>query len=58
VCSGCRAAPGTTAFFGSMSKMDVLLKVVEVSSPKVGTNVGHLFSNAIDQEQGNTIVNG
>jgi hypothetical protein len=32
--------------------------VVEVSSPEVGTNVVHLFSNAIDQEQGNTIVNG
>jgi hypothetical protein len=27
-------------------------------SPAVGTNVGHLFSNAINQEQGNTIVNG
>jgi hypothetical protein len=31
--------------------------VVEVSSPEVGANVGHLFSNAISQEQGNTIVN-
>jgi hypothetical protein len=28
-----------------------------LSSPEVGTNVGVLFSNAIDQEQGNTIVN-
>jgi hypothetical protein len=28
-----------------------------LSSPEVGTNVGHLFSNAVDQEQGNTIVN-
>jgi hypothetical protein len=27
-----------------------------VSSPEVGANVGHLFSNAISQEQGNTIV--
>jgi hypothetical protein len=26
------------------------------SSPEVGANVGHLFSNASDQEQGNTIV--
>jgi hypothetical protein len=25
-------------------------------SPKVGANVGHLFSNAVNQEQGNTIV--
>jgi hypothetical protein len=28
-----------------------------MSSPEVGTNVGHLFSNAVSQEQGNTIVN-
>jgi hypothetical protein len=26
------------------------------SSPEVGANVGHLFSNDVDQEQGNTIV--
>jgi hypothetical protein len=26
---------------------------VEVSSPEVGANVGDLFSNAMDQEQGN-----
>jgi hypothetical protein len=25
-------------------------------SPEVGANVGHLFSNAMNQEQGNTIV--
>jgi hypothetical protein len=29
---------------------------VEVSSPEVGANVGHLFSNVVYQEQGNTIV--
>jgi hypothetical protein len=28
-----------------------------VSSPEVGANVGHLFSNDVCQEQGNTIVN-
>jgi hypothetical protein len=28
-----------------------------VSSPEVGANVGHLFSSAANQEQGNTIVN-
>jgi hypothetical protein len=28
-----------------------------LSSPEVGANVGHLFSNAIGQEQCNTIVN-
>jgi hypothetical protein len=27
-------------------------------SPEVGANVGHLFSNAMSQEQGNTSVNG
>jgi hypothetical protein len=31
---------------------------VEVSSPEVGANVGHFFSNDINQEQGNTSVNG
>jgi hypothetical protein len=29
-----------------------------VSSPEVGANVGHLFSKAMNQEQGNTNVNG
>jgi hypothetical protein len=28
-----------------------------LSSLKVGANVGHLFSNVVDQEQGNTVVN-
>jgi hypothetical protein len=37
---------------------EAIIAVVEVSSPEVGANVGHLFSNSIDQEQGNTIVNG
>jgi hypothetical protein len=27
-----------------------------IGSPEVGTNVGHLFSNVVNQEQGNTIV--
>jgi hypothetical protein len=30
---------------------------LEVSSPEVGANVGHLFSNVVNQEQGNTVVN-
>jgi hypothetical protein len=30
---------------------------MEVSSPEVGANVGHLFSDVVNQEQGNTIVN-
>jgi hypothetical protein len=29
-----------------------------VSSPEVGANVGHLFLKAMNQEQGNTNVNG
>jgi hypothetical protein len=37
---------------------EAIVVVVEVSLPEVCANVGHLFSNAIDQEQGNTIVNG
>jgi hypothetical protein len=37
-------------------KGECLPKVVEVSSPEVGANVGHLFSNVVNQEQGNTIV--
>jgi hypothetical protein len=55
--SGCSVAPGAAVFFGGMTKVDALPKVVEVSTPEVGANVGHLFSNATDQEQGNTIVN-
>jgi hypothetical protein len=36
---------------------EAIIAFVEVSSPDVGANVGHLFSNAMNQEQGNTIVN-
>jgi hypothetical protein len=36
---------------------EAIVAVVEVSSPTVGANVGYLFSNAKDQDQGNTIVN-
>jgi hypothetical protein len=36
---------------------EAIVAIVEVSSPEVGANVGHLFSNTVDQEQGNTIVN-
>jgi hypothetical protein len=57
VSSGYRAAPGTVAFFGGISKVDALPKIVEVSSPEVSANVGLLFSNVVSQEQGNTIVN-
>jgi hypothetical protein len=33
-----------------------IVAVVEVTSPEVGANVGHLFSNAVNQEQANTII--
>jgi hypothetical protein len=36
---------------------EAIVTVVEVSLPEVGTNVGHLFSNVVGQEQGNKIVN-
>jgi hypothetical protein len=52
---------GTTSFVAEDATAwllcEAIVTVVEVSSPEVGANVGHLFSNAIDQEQGNTIVN-
>jgi hypothetical protein len=47
-------AEGATAWLSNQ----VIVSTVEVSSPEVGTNVGHLFSNAMNQEQGNTNVNG
>jgi hypothetical protein len=57
--SGARAAPNAIAFFGDMTKVVVRVSGVEggrLSSPKVDTNVGYLFSNTVNQEQGNTIV--
>jgi hypothetical protein len=36
---------------------EVIVAIVEVSSPEVGANVGYLFSSVVNQEQGNTIVN-
>jgi hypothetical protein len=57
VSSGWSAAPGAAVFFGDITKVDASPKVVEVSTLEVVVNVGHLFSNAIDQEQGNTVIN-
>jgi hypothetical protein len=57
--SGARTAPGAIAFFSGMAKVVVRVLGVEgghLSSPEVGANVGHLFSIAVNQEQGNTIV--
>jgi hypothetical protein len=53
---------GSTSFVAEGATTWLLCKaivaVVEVSSEEVGANVVHLFSNAINQEQGNTIING
>ena len=46
--SGCSAAPDVVIFFGGMTKVDALPKIVEVSTPKMGANVGDLFSNAMN----------
>jgi hypothetical protein len=59
VSSGARAAPGAAVFFSGMMKVVVRVLLDEggrLSSPEVGTNVGHLFSIAVNQEQGNTFV--
>jgi hypothetical protein len=47
-------AEGATTWF----LYEAIVTTVEVSSPEVGANVGHLFSDAMNQEQGNTNVNG
>jgi hypothetical protein len=47
VSNGCSAALGAVVFFGNMTKVDVLPKIAEVSTPEVGANVGDLFSNAM-----------
>jgi hypothetical protein len=36
---------------------EVIVAIVEVSSPEVGDKVGYLFSSAMNQEQDNTMVN-
>jgi hypothetical protein len=49
VSSGCSAAASSAViFFGGMTKVSALPKVVEVSTPEVGANVGDLFSNAMN----------
>jgi hypothetical protein len=56
--SDARAAPGAIAFFNGMKKLSAwtVVEVGRLSSPEVGANVMLLFSNTVDQEQGNTIV--
>jgi hypothetical protein len=51
---------GSTNFVAEVAtawlSCEAIVAIVEVSSPEVGANVGHLFSNVVYQEQGNTIV--
>jgi hypothetical protein len=51
---------GTTSFVaeGAIALLlcEAIVAIVEVSSPEVGANVVHLFSNVVGQEQGNTIL--
>ena len=58
VSSGCSAAPGATIFYCGMTMVYALSKVVEVSTPEVGANVGDLFSNAIKNKATQKEVNG
>jgi hypothetical protein len=48
---------GSTSFVTTWSLLEAIVTTVEVSSPEVGANVGHLFSKATNQEQGNINVN-
>jgi hypothetical protein len=51
---------GSTNFVAEGAKAwlpcEAIVAIVEVSSPEVDANVGHLFSNAIYQEQGNIVI--
>jgi hypothetical protein len=53
-----KGSPSAIAFFGGMT--NVVARAVAESgrfgSLEVGANVVHLFSNVVNQEQGNTIV--
>jgi hypothetical protein len=53
VSSGCKAALGAVVFFGGMVKLNACRRW---SFEFTGYNVGHLFSNVVNEEQGNTIV--
>jgi hypothetical protein len=52
---------GSTSFVAEGATIwvpcEAIVTVVEVSSPDVSANVVYLFSNAVNQEQGNTFVN-
>jgi hypothetical protein len=57
VSSGCRAASGTVVFFGGITKVDACQRW-SIEFTGGGRQCWSLFSNASDQEQNNTIVNG
>jgi hypothetical protein len=56
VFSGCKAAPCAVDFFGAMTKVNACRRW-SFDFTSDGRHVGHLFSNTVDQEQGNTVVN-
>jgi hypothetical protein len=57
--SGARAIPSAIAFFGGMAKVVVQVLGVEggrLSSPEVGANAGHLFSNVVNQNKATQLL--
>jgi hypothetical protein len=48
VSSGCSAAPGAAVFFGGITKVDALPKVVEVSTPEVGGGGLKIFGSPVN----------
>jgi hypothetical protein len=51
---------GSTSFIAegvtTWSPCEAIVVVMEMSSAELGANVGHMFLNDVNQEQGNTIV--
>jgi hypothetical protein len=51
---------GSTSFVAKGATVwlscEAILAIMEVSSPTLDANVGHLFLNAVNQEQDNTII--
>ncbi len=54
----CQGKGGIRGFGRERGHGEVDKGQVEGSTAEVGANVGHFFSNAIEQDQDNTIVNG
>jgi hypothetical protein len=53
---------GSTGFMIEVAEAwllnEAIVSTVEVSSPEVGANVGHLFSNAMNQDKAIQNING